>query len=129
MLLKYAPDHLKLHKGGNGDLLLFNHLHKAVKNNKGRPITRSQWRLMAVQRQTRHSDGTLLKGYDKQSINICLDEALGGTLNSSERSGCRERYSHPDSSGIPVVQPNCQTHVQTHGLTRAIALGLVETLY
>jgi hypothetical protein len=124
ILLKYAPEHLRLHKGGNGDLLLFNHLHKAVKNNKSVPITRSQWRLMAVQRSQ-----SGFKGYAKQSNNIALNALLGGTLNHQERSGCYERYSHPDAQGIPVVRANCQTHVQTYGFSQAVHLGLVETLY
>jgi hypothetical protein len=130
ILRSYVPENLHLHKGGNGNIMLFNHLHKAVKNNNGNkaPVTRSQWRLMAVQRLV---DGAY--GYEKQSENIGLNELLKerglGPLNSQTRSGCIPRYSHRDRQAGAVVVRNRQTDVQEFGWAEAVRRGLVKTNY
>lgn len=134
ILRSFVPENLHLHKGGNGNIMLFNHLHKAVKNNNGNkaPVTRSQWRLMAVQRLV---DGAY--GYEKQSENVGLNELLKeqglGVLNSQTRSGCIPRYSHRDrqagAPGAPVVVRNRQTDVQEFGWAEAVRSGLVKTNY
>jgi len=119
LLQTYAGENLRLHKGGNGNIMIFNHLHKAVENNTEDEKTRSQWRMMGVQRKSPEG----LQGYEKQSENVRLNAMLENSLNSQPRSKCYARYAHYDPRlGGPVVVRNPQTEVQEYGLDQARAL-------
>lgn len=128
LMLKFTPNTINVHKGENGVLSIFSHLHKAVVNASPFARTRSQWRFMVVQRKNFDVKGQAFLGYDKQSENTTLSQLLRehgyDPLDSHVKSNCK-RYQHrdPHNFDTPKTYPNPQTHVQTRGLTKALERG------